>query len=95
MKGLRRLVLDVLKPHEPKTIIYALKLAELENVDGVNIHLSEIDQATENIKITILGNNLNYEQIRNIIEDLGGVIHSVDEVVAGKIIVESVKTEQD
>lgn len=95
MKGLRRLVLDVLKPHEPKTIIYALKLAELENVDGVNIHLSEIDQATENIKITILGNNLNYEEIRNIIEDLGGVIHSVDEVVAGKIIVESVKTEQD
>jgi len=95
VKGLRRLVLDVLKPHEPKTIIYALKLAELENVDGVNIHLSEIDQATENIKITILGNNLNYEQIRNIIEDLGGVIHSVDEVVAGKIIVESVKTEQD
>lgn len=95
MKGLRRLVLDVLKPHEPKTIVFALKLSELENVDGVNIHLSEIDQATENIKITILGNNLDYEQIKGVIEDLGGVIHSIDEVVAGKIIVESVKTEQD
>jgi len=89
------MVLDVLKPHEPKTIVFALKLSELENVDGVNIHLSEIDQATENIKITILGNNLDYEQIKNVIEDLGGVIHSIDEVVAGKIIVESVKTEQD
>ena len=89
------MVLDVLKPHEPKTIVFALKLSELENVDGVNIHLSEIDQATENIKITILGNNLDYEQIKTVIEDLGGVIHSIDEVVAGKIIVESVKTEQD
>ncbi len=89
------MVLDVLKPHEPKTIVFALKLSELENVDGVNIHLSEIDQATENIKITILGNNLDYEQIKSVIEDLGGVIHSVDEVVAGKIIVESVRTEQD
>lgn len=95
MKGLRRLVLDVLKPHEPTSVFFALKLSQLENIDGVNIHLAEIDQATENIKITILGNNLDFEQIKRVIEDLGGVIHSVDEVVAGKIIVESVKTEQD
>ncbi len=95
MKGLRRLVLDVLKPHEPKTTVFALKLSEIDNVDGVNIHLSEIDQATENIKITILGDNLDFDEIKRMIEDLGGVIHSIDEVVAGKTIVESVKTEQD
>ena len=95
MKGLRRLVLDVLKPHEPQTTVFALRLSEIENVDGVNIHLSEIDQATESIKITILGDDLNYDEIKRVIEDLGGVIHSIDEVVAGKIIVEAVRTEQD
>ncbi|WP_202318732.1 DUF211 domain-containing protein [Archaeoglobus neptunius] len=95
MKGLRRLVLDVLKPHEPRTTVFALRLSELNNVDGVNIHLSEIDQATENIKITILGNDLDFDEIKRLIEDLGGVIHSIDEVVAGKIVVESVRTEQD
>lgn len=95
MKGLRRLVLDVLKPHEPQTTVFAIRLSEIDNVHGVNILLSEIDQATESIKITILGDNLDYEEIRRVIEDLGGVIHSIDEVVAGKIIVESVRTEQD
>ena len=95
MRGVRRLVLDVLKPHEPLSVILALRLSELSNVDGVNISLAEIDQATESIKITIVGDDLDYELIKKTIEDLGGVIHSVDEVVAGKIIVESVRTEQD
>lgn len=95
MRGIRRLVLDVLKPHEPLSIFLALRLSELKNVDGVNVSLEEIDQATESIKITIVGDNLDYEVIKKTIEDLGGVIHSIDEVVAGKIIVESVRTEQD
>ncbi len=95
MKGIRRLVLDVLKPHEPQNTIFAVKLSEIENVTGVNVSLQEIDQATESIKVTIVGDNLDYEKIKKTIEDLGGVVHSIDEVVAGKIIVESVKTDQD
>ena len=95
MAGLRRLVLDVLKPHKPENVIFALKLSEIKNVEGVNVSLTEIDQSTESLKITIVGNDLDFEEIKSVIEDLGGVIHSVDEVVAGKIIVESVRTEQD
>ncbi len=95
MKGIRRLVLDVLKPHEPQSTILAVKLSEIENVAGVNVTLAEIDQATESVKITIVGDDLDYSKIKKVIEDLGGVVHSIDEVVAGKVIVESVKTEQD
>lgn len=95
MGGIRRLVLDVLKSHEPSNVFFAMKLSEVENVEGVNVTLSEIDRETESIKITILGTNLEYEEIRKVIEELGGVVHSIDEVVAGKKIVESVKTEQD
>ncbi|MDK2795170.1 MAG: uncharacterized protein PWQ22_1414 [Archaeoglobaceae archaeon] len=95
MGGLRRIVLDVLKSHEPSNVSFALKLSELENVEGVNITLSEIDQETESVKITIVGTNLDYDEIKNEIEALGGVVHSIDEVVAGKKIVEAVKTEQD
>jgi len=93
--GLRRLVLDVLKPHEPSNVLLALKLSEVENVDGVNLTLMEMDQNTETLKITIVGNNMDFEKIKKVIEELGAVIHSVDEIVAGKIIVEKVKTEQD
>jgi len=33
--------------------------------------------------------------VESVIEDFGGVIHSIDEVVAGKEIVEEVETAQD
>ena len=95
MAGLRRLVLDVLKPHEPGNIVLALRLSELENIEGVNLSLYEIDQTTENIKITIVGDEMDFEKIKQVIEDLGGVIHSIDEIVAGKKIIETVETEQD
>ena len=93
--GLRRLVLDVLKPHEPSNVLLALELSEVDGVEGVNISLAEIDQTTETLKITVVGSDLNFDKIKATIENLGAVIHSVDEIVAGKMIVESVKTEQD
>lgn len=88
-------MLDVLKPHEPSNVLLATKLSEIENVEGVNLILKEMDRETETLKITIVGNDLNYERIRKVLEDFGAVIHSVDEIVAGRRIVESVKTEQD
>lgn len=95
MAGIRRIVLDVLKPHEPSSIILAKILSELDFVDGVNLSLYEIDQNTENVKITIVGDEMDFDEIKRTIESLGGVIHSIDEVVAGKRIVETVLTEQD
>lgn len=95
MVGVRRLVLDVLKPHEPSNVLLAVKLSEIENVEGVNLVLREMDQNTETLKITIVGDNLNFEEIKNVLENFGAVIHSIDEIVAGKKIIESVKTEQD
>ncbi|RLI83931.1 hypothetical protein DRP07_02695 [Archaeoglobales archaeon] len=95
MSGLRRLVLDVLKPHEPNNLVLAKRLSELDNIEGVNVSLYEIDQNTENVKITIVGNDMSFEDIKMVIEELGAVIHSIDEIVAGKKLIETVKTEQD
>ncbi len=95
MAGFKRLVLDVLKPHEPSNLILAKRLSELDNIEGVNVSLYEIDQNTENVKITIVGDDMSFEDIKMVIEDLGAVIHSIDEIVAGKKLIETVKTEQD
>ncbi len=95
MLGIRRIVLDILKPHEPKITDMALRLTALSNVDGVNITVYEIDKETENVKVTIEGKNLDFYEIQQIVEELGGTIHSIDEVVAGKKIIEEVKTPQD
>ncbi len=93
--GLRRLVLDVLKPHKPSIVEVALRLSRVEGVNGVNCILSEVDQETENIKVIVEGLNINYEDLSNAIDELGAVIHSVDGVVAGKKLVEDVETPQD
>lgn len=89
------MVLDVLKPHHPSIIELSKKLSVLKGVAGVNLSLYEVDQQTENIKITIEGENLDYEEIKQSIDNLGAVIHSVDEIAAGKQLVEEVETLQD
>jgi hypothetical protein len=95
MAKIRRLVLDTLKPHEPGIIDVANELSELEGVAAVNISIYEMDRKVENAKITIEGEDLTYSQILKVIEDMGGSIHSVDEVVAGKMIIDDAVTLQD
>ncbi len=83
-KAISRLVLDVLKPHNPSLPEFATKLLSLPGVDGVNVTLIEIDKDTETIKVTVEG-ELDYGVIRSAIEEWGGVVHSVDEVAAGRL----------
>ncbi|MFP4006015.1 MAG: DUF211 domain-containing protein [Candidatus Hadarchaeia archaeon] len=77
-----RIVLDVLKPHEPPLPDFAVNIGGLEGVDEVDVALIEIDKETETLKITIDG-DLDYTQIRSQIEEWGGVVHSVDQVIVG------------
>lgn len=95
MSQIRRLVLDVLKPHEPTNVEVASAIGDLQDVDGVNLSLYEVDQQTENVKITVEGPNVNYDLVQQTIENLGGVVHSVDEIIAGKKLVEEEETLHD
>ncbi len=92
---IRRLVLDVLKPHKPSVVELSEVLSHLEGVEGVNIIIYEIDQQVENAKVIIAGNPLSFDGIKKKLEEMGATIHSVDEVAAGKRIVEEVRTPQD
>lgn len=78
-----RIVLDVLKPHDPTLTEFAKMLGNITGVKRVDVDLFEIDKETETLKVTIDG-NLDYPKIRKKIEEWGGVVHSVDEVLAGK-----------
>jgi hypothetical protein len=95
MGTLRRLVLDVLKPLDPSIVTLVQVLADLEGVDGVNISIYEIDRRVENAKITIEGHDLDHEEITRVIGENGGAVHSIDEVAAGKVLIEDVVTPQD
>jgi len=88
---IRRLVLDVLKPHQPRIDVLATAVAELEGVESVNIIRTETDSSTEGINVTIIGDNLVFDDIQETLRDYGSSIHSVDEVVAGEKIIETVR----
>jgi len=89
--GIKRLVLDVLKPHEPNLPELAARLSSMKGVDGVNISLVEIDQKTESVRITLEGESIDLNHVETIMKECGAVIHSIDEVSVGKKLVEKAK----
>ncbi len=95
MSDLRRLVLDVLKPHRPSLVELSQRLSAVKGVDGVNCSLDEVDQETETVKVTIEGTGITFDSVETVLRELGAVIHSVDEVASGKRLVEDVRTLQD
>ena len=92
---IRRLVLDVLKPHDPSIVDMACRLSDLDGVEAVNISIYEIDLKVENAKVTIEGGDIVYDLVVSVIEGNGGTVHSLDEVVAGSIIIDDADTLQD
>jgi hypothetical protein len=92
---IRKIVLDVLKPHQPDIVEYSERLSDIKYVTGVSIFLNEVDQETESIKVVIEGSHLNFTTIRRAVEELSGSIHSIDAIYAGERIVEEVDTPQD
>jgi hypothetical protein len=83
LTNIKRIILDVLKPHKPSIIEVAERIGELDGISGVNISLEEVDAETDSIKITIEGININYESVKKVISECGAVIHSIDGVAAG------------
>jgi len=86
---IKRLVLDVIIPKKgPSIVEIAEGISKAGGVDAVNITVKEIDMETENIILVIEGDSIDFNEVSKLIEELGGVIHSIDQVVAGKKIVE-------
>jgi hypothetical protein len=76
----KRLVLDVLKPHDPPIYDLASKLASCHGVEDVNVTLAEIDQDTESVKVSLDGADIDIDTVKKCVEDLGASVHSFDEV---------------
>ncbi len=77
-----KLVLDVLKPHQPSIVEFAVALTKVKGVERVDSSVVEVDAETETIKVVVEGKDLEVDAIAEKIKDLGGVVHSVDAVVA-------------
>lgn len=94
MSDVRRLVLDILKPHQPSIVSITQEISEIEGVEGVNSSLIEVDEEVKNLKMTIEG-EFSDQAVEDVIEEKGASIHSIDEVAVGKRLIDKVKTPQD
>ncbi|THE66578.1 hypothetical protein D8Y22_00115 [Salinadaptatus halalkaliphilus] len=88
MAPVTRLVLDVLKPHDPSVVTFTRQLSDLEGIDGATATVIEVDESVKTLRVTIAGSDLDLESVRAEIEDLSASIHSVDQVACGSQIVE-------
>lgn len=95
MGDLRRITLDILKPHDPPLLEFTERITAVESIDGITSSLIELDREVQNVKLTIEGENLDYTAIEEAIGELGGTIHSVDQVAYGEYVVEERRTLQD
>ena len=85
MASVQRLVLDVLKPHQPNALEFAHSIAALGKSYRVNIRVVEVDEHTETLQVSIEGDGLAFERINSTIDEAGASLHSIDEVcVVGK-----------
>jgi hypothetical protein len=84
MAAISRLVLDVLKPVEVPTASFAREVSDLAGVDATAAQLVETDRAVQNIALVVEGSDVDDERVIERVEDLGGTLHSVDEVVCGE-----------
>lgn len=89
LPGLRRLVLDVLKPlKDPSIVDVAVELSRVKGVDAVNITVNEVDVETLSLTVVVEGDDIDFERIKSVLEEVGAAIHSIDQVVAGTRLIE-------
>lgn len=80
MSCIKRLVLDVLKPHQPNALDFAQAIAETGQDYQVLLTVIEIDKKTETLEVEIRGNAIDFERIKTTISEMGGSLHSIDQV---------------
>lgn len=78
MPAIRKIELDVLKPHLPNVLEFASAIAAIGPDYQVYLDVAEIDEKTETLTLVIEGQALDYSRIEEIIKSLGGSIHSID-----------------
>ncbi len=81
MAPVTRLVLDVLKPHDPPLVSFTRRVAEVDGVESARASLVEIDREVQNVTLRVDGDALDDGAVEERVETLGGTVHSVDHVV--------------
>jgi len=79
-----KVVLDILKPHDPSIVEFAKEINAVKNVQRADVSIVEVDANTETVKLVVEGHAIKLEEVEAVVKRLGAAIHSVDQVVVEK-----------
>ena len=80
MTAVKKIVLDVLKPHRPDSIAFATAIANVGEGYSVRLVVLEMDENTETLQLEITAASIDFAAVQEAIQQLGGSLHSIDEV---------------
>ncbi|MGR9089794.1 MAG: DUF211 domain-containing protein [Gammaproteobacteria bacterium] len=80
MNRVKKIVLDVLKPHQPNSLRFAQSVASVGSEYRVSLTVVEVDENTETLQMTITAPSIDFEAIEAAVREMGASIHSIDEV---------------
>ncbi len=80
MVKIRRVVLDVLKPHQPEALEFCIQIAKLGEGYRVYLTVVEMDEKTQTLRLLVEADDLDFDGVQNVINQMGASLHSIDEV---------------
>jgi len=84
MVVVKKIELDVLKPHKPSILELSKAISNLKGVNNCDITINEIERDVETVNVVIEGPDINIDEVRRIIKHNGATVHSIDKVITGK-----------
>jgi uncharacterized protein len=82
--NIRRVLIEALKARETSLVELSQALCSANGVDECDMAVTDVDAKTETIKLTVRGNNIEYDAILSILQDNGVSVKGVDEVSVSK-----------
>jgi hypothetical protein len=87
---IRRIVIDAAIPTKGVTIVdVAKELYKVDGVKAVRITVDDVDVDVLGLAIVVEGVDIDYNKLEEALEKVGGVVHSIDEVVVGEYVPEA------
>ncbi|OOZ40575.1 hypothetical protein BOW53_07285 [Solemya pervernicosa gill symbiont] len=80
MSRVQRVILDVLKPHQPNVLDFARAIAAIGDDYRVDVRVIEVDENTETLQVEIEGSDIDFEAVNVAISENGASLHSIDVV---------------
>lgn len=80
MIAVKKIVLDVLKPHHPNALEFCLALSAAIENSTVKVNVIAVDEKTESLEVSVEAPTIDFDLLQAAINQMGGALHSIDAV---------------